>query len=154
MPAIYTASGQAILVDEEDFEDLSQFRWRTVAAGYAARHVRVQGKDTNEYMHRRLLGLKPGERREADHINGVKLDNRRSNLRICDRAQNNWNTGAQSHNRSGYKGVSLAYGKWAAELMVRGKRLRKSGFATPDLAHEFYCLMADMAHEQFANHGA
>lgn len=58
-----------------------------------------------------------------DHVNGVPNDNRISNLRLADASQNGLNRGAQSNNKSGFKGVSWSRvaKKWMAEIVVRGR---------------------------------
>tara|TARA_R110002124_G_scaffold24569_5_gene89892 strand:- start:1766 stop:2269 length:504 start_codon:yes stop_codon:yes gene_type:complete len=42
----------------------------------------------------------------TDHINGVKTDNRWTNLRSCTQQQNTFNQKISSNNTSGFKGVS------------------------------------------------
>ena len=53
---------------------------------------------------------------QIDHINQVKIDNRISNLRECDRHQNEGNTKKRSHNTSGFKGVFHHQGKWMVRI--------------------------------------
>jgi hypothetical protein len=67
---------------------------------------------------------------EVDHKNNNCLDNRKNNLRFCNRAQNTWNTRIRSDNSSGVKGVSFwkKCGMWSAEIQVNGKRI-KLGFS-------------------------
>jgi len=50
--------------------------------------------------------LYPGIQGEIDHINGDKLDNRRSNMRIVTHQQNAFNQKRRCTNTSGYIGVS------------------------------------------------
>ena len=64
--------GQFAIVDDADYEDLMRFNWcankRPNGRWYAERAVRKpNGKQTIEYMHRRILGLKPGDKRDTDH---------------------------------------------------------------------------------------
>jgi len=47
-----------VLVDDEDFDHLSQFHWcyrseRNGGQGYAIRHVKAAGKYNTQYLHRR-----------------------------------------------------------------------------------------------------
>jgi hypothetical protein len=76
------APGVFATVDAEDVEQLSQSRWLLAAVGYA---VASGGR---RYMHREILGLVPGDGLQCDHINGDKLDNRRSNLRAVPQGEN------------------------------------------------------------------
>lgn len=87
------------LVDEADFDLVDQWRWRITPNGYAIR----QSGDGTRYMHRYLMQTPDGL--DTDHINRIKLDNRRSNLRAVDRSTNNFNTPPSKANTSGVKGV-------------------------------------------------
>jgi hypothetical protein len=98
------------LVDDDDFVWLDQWVWRYDARdGYARRGRGVK-------MHRLVLGLEPGDGKIGDHINGDRLDNRRSNLRVVSAAGNAQNTLGKAASRSAFRGVS-----WARALAV-GRR--------------------------------
>lgn len=74
--------------------------------------------------HRVIFALHHGYLPEqVDHINGNKSDNRIENLRAATNAQNHWNTGLRSTNKSGVKGVhwNKAASKWSAECRANGK---------------------------------
>ena len=92
---------------------------------------------------------------EIDHINGQPADNRFSNLREASRTENNRNTKISKNNQSGFKRVTRnkKNGKWAAHIRSNDKQKFLGNFETPELAHEFYCLAADMLHGEFANYG-
>src|SRR5690606_29717188 len=91
--------GKVALVDDEDFEWLSQYSWY-LSNEYPA--SRVEGKFT--YMHRLITGAGKGE--VVDHINDNKYDNTRSNLRITTNQNNIRKSKMWSSNTSGYKGVA------------------------------------------------
>jgi hypothetical protein len=78
--------GKFALVDDEDFEWLNQYKWR-LRNGYAGRDSSILlGPRRNILMHREVAGTPEGL--FTDHANGNKLDNRRCNLRICNKSQN------------------------------------------------------------------
>jgi len=87
-----------------------------------------------------------------DHVNGDGWDNSISNLREATKSQNACNRGKTKRNTSGYKGVFLKKntGKWYAQIHVERKLFHKGGFETPELAHEWYCIMAGKLHGEFA----
>lgn len=123
------------IVDDEDYEELIKYDWSCSKNGYAQRRFEKENKKVSTYpMHRQILGLTFGDKSCVDHINGNKLDNRKSNLRICNRTQNNHNVGLSKRNKSGVKGVSRHCNKyklkngttvvkeyWYAKIRVNGK---------------------------------
>ncbi len=87
-------NGQSFIVDDEDFEKVSEYSWHFFGAGYIGRSKHLgyfNGKQKNKmlYLHRFLTDAPDGQ--EVDHINGDRLDNRKSNLRFSTRSQNNAN---------------------------------------------------------------
>lgn len=84
---------QPILVDDEDYEALSNYR----------AHYRLVSVDLNKKM-KKLLGA--DEKLHLDHINRNPHDYRRSNLRVVTCAENLHNSGSRVGSVSKYKGVS------------------------------------------------
>jgi|SRR5690606_5995401 len=113
--------GKVAIVDDEDFEWLSRYRWAyNKRLGYAQRSIRKDGKLASLAMHRAIMQPPPGM--QVDHINGDRLDNRRCNLRIVTNQQNSFNRQPQKAT-SQYKGVGWykPYQKWRAKIKINGK---------------------------------
>lgn len=95
------------MVDDED-RDLKYYKWRLHPRGYVQTTFPNYG---DAYMHRvvmeRVVGRALETYEQVDHINGVKTDNQRDNLRLANNAQNNQNRPKQSNNTTGYRGVSF-----------------------------------------------
>ena len=122
---ISLTQGKFAIVDNDDFEWLSQWKWRYLPSGntgYAIRSTRKNGERTTIYMHR--LVIDASKEQETDHINDNGLDNQRSNLRTCTRNQNAANAKKRRGSHSKYKGVywfSLRQ-KWLSTITVNGQR--------------------------------
>lgn len=117
MKLIPLSKGEYGRVDDEDFERLNQHKWFISANGYAVRN-REDWK-TNPgliRMHRVIMNTPEGL--DTDHRNGNKLDNRKRNLRICTRSQNNANIRKYKNKSSTYKGVcwDKSRKKWLVSL--------------------------------------
>lgn len=90
------------LIDDEDAGLVTGRRWYLTGTGYAAAAA-LRGKSrTLVCMHRLLLD--PPASAQVDHVNRDKLDNRRANLRVATRSQNQGNAGLRSDNTSGFRG--------------------------------------------------
>lgn len=119
------SQGKLALVDDNDFEWLSQWNWtydQRKHTAYAYRHVYKDSQFVKTVrMHRAILNPPPDM--HIDHINGDGLDNRRCNLRICTHAQNLWNSRKREGTTSQYKGVSWqpAHECWIASIGIHGK---------------------------------
>lgn len=113
--------GLYTLVDDEDYDLLSRFKWRVVKSGggsqsfYAVATMR---------LHRLIKKCPQGLM--IDHINGDTLDNRQCNLRVCTNSQNQQNTSSRGGS-SKYKNVSYSqrYNRWYAKFRYDG--------------HEYFC---------------
>lgn len=131
-----------ILVDDEDYVELSQYKWHVCKYGtslfYAYRHLNLgNGKRTPILMHRQLLNVPEGM--YCDHINGNGLDNRRINLRAVTNRQNMQNI----HNlkkTSKYPGVcwEKQSKKWSSSIRVNGKCKRLGRFVNEEDAYRAY----------------
>lgn len=130
MKLIPLTQGKFAKVDDEDFEWLSQWKWK-YDHGYAMRQEGGRFHRRNVYMHRRIMNTPEGM--DTDHINCDKLDNRRKNLRVCEHFQNNANGRKRSNNTSGYIGVSWdkRKGMWVARIVVKTKQMVLGYFENP-----------------------
>lgn len=85
---IKSLCGKNIIVDESDYDYLVQWNWGINSSGYARRtHYNKNSKlQKTLMMHKELT--ETDNTQIVDHINGNKLDNRRSNLRIVNQSVN------------------------------------------------------------------
>ena len=136
MKYIKLTQGHFAVVDDEDYERLTRWKWRIQRSRdklYASRSTR---NSENYQSNVRLLHyevmclmekLPPGFC--VDHISGEGLDCRKGNLRLCTHEQNVWHAGPRRGKKhSKYKGVEYRppqppfKGGWVAYITKRGKR--------------------------------
>jgi hypothetical protein len=160
MKLIPLTKGQFAIVDDDDFEWLSEWKWCATRQGHD-RWRAVRGESRFDLprrakyrpvvrmvlMHRQILGATTGQ--SVDHINGDPLDNRRVNLRIATQAQNLLNKRAAMRNgreTSKYKGVSLDRLRW--RVSFKGKYI--GWFKDEEEAARAYDMAALQHDAQFA----
>jgi len=141
-----TNSDKVVMVDDDDYERLSNLTWWMNGPGYADGWVDGKGC----LMHRFIMGAKKGQ--EIDHINSNKLDNRKENLRFCTHLENITRIGIRKNNSTGYVGVSKkSYGRpYRAYLRSAGIQLFLGTFDTPEEAALAYNDAAKKHFGEFA----
>jgi hypothetical protein len=152
--------GYRAIVDDEDFERLSKFRWFALREPdgrvYAGCRMPEHGK-TLVRLHRYLLGLKPHDGRVVDHRDSDGLNNQKSNLRECTQLNNNHNRRKQAGQRhSRFKGVSwhIRNNRWIAAIRKmsdgKSKSVHLGYFKDEMLAAQAYDAAAREHHGEFA----
>jgi hypothetical protein len=131
MKQIELTKGLKAIVDDEDYEKLSQYRWNANWTGTVHYAHRLNGKE-HVYMHRMIMSPLPGY--EIDHINKNTLDNRKSNLRIVHKSYQRANSKKRKDSRSKYKGVKLRGKHISARIRVNGKERHLGMFKTQEEA--------------------
>ncbi len=139
----------AYLVDNEDFSLLKNFKWCIDRDGYARRNSSKLngGKQHSIAMHRVIMWCPKGM--VIDHIDGDKLNNQKSNLRIATVSQNCANRGKIKNNTSGFKGVVQRGKKWRAQLKSNGVQKQFGSFNTPEEAYSVYVSNAKREFGEF-----
>lgn len=109
-------------IDAAQAEWAGQWRWCRNTNGYAVRYQHG-GRPKAIFMHRELLGLAYGDKREVDHIDRDRLNNTGANLRIVTRHQQMQNVGSNRGSSSRYRGVGWDKNrrKWLAYVTVGGR---------------------------------
>jgi hypothetical protein len=91
-----------------------------------------------------MTGSIPERPDTVDHINGIRTDNRWSNLRVANSRQQSWNAPAHHHNQSGLKGAwpCKTTGRWLSMLQDGSKRIWLGRFDTAIEAHDAWVKAA------------
>ncbi|MAS36289.1 MAG: hypothetical protein CL610_19955 [Anaerolineaceae bacterium] len=155
MKQIPLTKGQVALVDDADYLWLSGYRWCFSSDGYAVNYYWDEtGTKRKRSMHR-LLMAEILEHRvprdlQVDHINHQRIDNRRENLRLATRSQNQAYKGLQVNNTSGYKGVVPNRRKYEVRIRYQGKRFYLGLYTDPVKAALVYDGAARLLYADFA----
>ena len=123
----YCVVNGSILIDKEDLNNILKYkRYISVNSnGYAY----FTYKKIDYFLHRLVTGLPirydNTTKLIVDHINGNRLDNRKSNLRICHKEKNPINCKKYKNNTSGCKGVSWLkrLNKWQVEININKRHI-------------------------------
>ena len=155
MKTISLTKGKTALVDAIDHAYLIQFRWCYNSKGYCVHYwIDELGRKHTASMHRwimeRMLGHPIPCNLTVDHISRDRLDNRRSNLRLATRTQNQANKGVQVNNTTGFKGVNWHSGKWETRIVFQGRKLYLGRHISPVAAAMVYDCAARLLYHEFA----
>lgn len=138
---LLTNSKAVAIVDDEDYPVISRITWSLDSGGYA--------HNGRFRMHQLILGFP--KKRQTDHANRNRLDNRKANLRVATCSLNAANSGKRIGD-TGFRGVTLdrRRGKYYAQITVRGQHQYLGFFADPQEAARAYDKAARAAFGAFA----
>lgn len=122
MKEIKLTRGYVTVVDDEDYEWLSKYKWHVMTNGEHSYAVRQVDKKYI-FMHRLILGAE-GRDNLVDHKDLDGLNNQRSNLRLATHSQNNSNRRDRGNKSSKYHGVSWHKKDktWQAQISYNWKK--------------------------------
>lgn len=139
---IQLTQGKIAIVDDEDYENLNQYKWHANHRGrnwYAERSCsNGNGNKTTICMHRVIINAP--KYMKVDHRNGDGLFNCKENLRICTHQENKFNQQAQENNKLGIKGVCWRKDrkKFQAQIKINGKAIYLGLFSVLGDANSAY----------------
>ncbi len=141
------SQGKFAIIDADDYEHLSQWKWYYSNRGYAVRTQRWGKQRKTICMHRLIMRSE----KEIDHINMDRIDNRKSNLRECSRSQNFYNRAVRKDKKCGiYKGTKKSGNRWRAKIKCGEKEISLGTYATELEAAIAYNEGAIKYHGEFA----
>lgn len=114
-------NAQKWLIDDSDKHLMYGYKWFVNSNGYACRNPKMKNYEYEKierYLHRLVVGAKKGD--IVDHINGNRLDNRRCNLRVVTRSQNNLHRKVE--NKHGVAGIRKVGNKFRAYISEGNKQ--------------------------------
>ena len=152
MKLIFLGGGRFVKVDDCDFHWLSQTKWYYNKRGYAVGDILGGRRGSGKILMHRLILLAPNTA-TVDHKNHDTLDNRRRNLRLATRTQQNANR-ARTHGASRYKGVHRRWDglKWVAQIGNGDHRSTLGSFEAEEDAARCYNAVARHVFGEFANY--
>lgn len=158
MKEIRLTQNQVALIDDDDYEFLSQWKWFAIKSDktfYAVRTVFNKGNFTRLQMHNIIWERHYGEvgiGLRVDHSNQRGYDNQKFNLRLATPAQQCQNRRVLKNNTSGFIGVSLhkQSGKYRAVIGVNKRSISLGLFWNPVEAAQARDEAAIKYHGEFA----
>ena len=146
--------GLVAKVSPEDVPLVSAYRWYGLPSGYAVTYKALPGNTFMQVlMHRLIMGVVKGDGQVVDHRDSVRLDNRRTNLRVTTYQGNARNrVNRQRGQIVGYTGVhKQAHDKkWKAFITVDYKHYYLGGYATSEEAARAYDAVARYQFGEYA----
>ena len=139
----YCKNGREFYFDKEDYNLIKNFRWNINLHGYVLSRDKLNNK--NIRLHNLIMNFMPTRKIMIDHINRIKHDNRKENLRVVTTSQNNINMDvyAKTLEKSGVKGVTWdkTKNKWQATITLNKKLIKLGHFKKEDLESAIICRL-------------
>lgn len=150
-----TDKGNTMLISACDYDYAIYYKWYLNKSGYPSTYGSNDGSIQFGVLvpfHQLIFGQQlPGM--VIDHINRDRLDNRRSNLRLCTSLENSYNRSKPSGSKNKYKGVTkrgIKKPTYTASITKDGVKHEIKGCLTEEDAAKMYDVMAEELFGEFA----
>lgn len=156
MKTIRLSQGLVAVVDDDDYDRVSRFKWSATRHGkvvYAQRKIKTPlGRSTSLLLHRFLMNV-VNPKIYVDHRDHDGLNCKKSNLRLCVPGENDGNQMKKHGTSSRYKGVSWDSGRktWRAQITIRGRVRFLGRYDSEEDAAIMYDAAARSAFGEFAH---
>jgi hypothetical protein len=134
-----------ILVDDDKWHKLMEYKWRADGNGYCITDMNA----TTIAMHKYLLEAPKGM--IIDHANGIRHDNRMCNLRVIDPSGNSHNRVKIAGTTSKYKGVSNKGNRYYAKITRKGIIYKLGSYNDEMMAGLAYNIASSLLYGDFAS---
>jgi hypothetical protein len=147
--------GKQTIIDRDDYEKIMDYKWIAHKCkdndSFRVRARKLGTFSDRIYLHRLIMNVEDSNV-VIDHKNHNQLDNRKCNLRICTKSQNNKNQIKRKNNTSGFKGVSYSkiHNKFEAYIKCDYKYYYLGLYETKEEAARVYDHYASILFGEFA----
>lgn len=116
----YDTNENFCLIDIEDLERVLQYYWCQTSSGYWETSFTTPEEATRRIKLHKFL-TNTNSKIMVDHKNRKKYDNRKNNLRVCNKYENARNSSVAINNTSGFTGVSYNQSRKRWKAAIRYK---------------------------------
>lgn len=155
MIEIPLSQGKVAIIDEADFDRVSQYNWQAELArsGIWYAKTRIQdgcGRRKTVRLHQFILNANGAV---IDHVDHDGLNNTRANLRTVTKRENRQNSRKRTPGLSSFKGVTWksSHNKWNARITIEGKTKHLGYFDSEIEAATAYDAAARQHFQSFAH---
>jgi len=125
------------MISDEDFERVSKFKWSIIKSTHTI-YVATFVSKKAIYLHRFIMELDFGDKRQVNHIDGNGLNNQRENIEVCTHLYNNQSINKPNTNKGHvrYMNHTNLSKPWYAKISIN-KVIHQKYSATEEEAKQF-----------------